>query len=487
MTEPARPLHVLYVASECAPWSKTGGLADVSAALPAALRALGIDARVLMPLYPTVPRNELREFAHYSATARLPEARVVAGELPNRVPIFLVNCPALYDRAGGPYQDEAGHDWNDNARRFALLARIAANLGSSGAEGWQADIVHCHDWQTGLAPAYMRYGPQPHAASVFTIHNLAFQGIFPADIIEQIELPAASFNVDGVEFYGQCSFLKAGLAYADALTTVSPTYAMEIQRESHGMGLHGLLQNRSDTLTGILNGIDTEVWSPASDRHIARRYDAATLERKVHNKRALQERLRLPQTDAPLLAVVSRLTDQKGIDWVFEIASAIAQLPAQLVLLGRGDERYEAAARGLAQAMPQSVSATIAFDDALAHQIEAGADTLLMPSRFEPCGMNQLYSQRYGTVPIVRATGGLADSVDDFSAATGAGTGFVYREPSARALLATIKRALVIFRDRASWRRLQRNGMSRDFSWDASARRYAQIYEHVASTKNALL
>ena len=483
MTLPASALRVLYVAAECAPWSKTGGLADVSAALPAALRELGIDARVLMPLYPSVPKGDFPELLQIAASARLPAARVVSAELPNGVPALLVECPPLYERPGGPYQDEEGRDWPDNAQRFALLSRVAAKLGCTGSP-WRADVVHCHDWQAGLAPAYLSYESQARAATVFTIHNLAFQGAFPPDTVAQVELPAASFSVDGVEFYGNMSYLKAGLAYADALTTVSPTYALEIQREAHGMGLHGLLQTRSDVLTGILNGIDTEVWNPASDRHIARRYDAATLERKVHNKRALQERLRLPQTDAPLFAVVSRLTDQKGIDWVLEIAPAIARLPAQLVVLGRGDTRYESAARALAQAMPQNVSAMITFDDALAHQIEAGADALLMPSRFEPCGMNQLYSQRYGTVPIVRATGGLADSVDDFSAATGAGTGFVYREGRAEALLAAIRRAVVIFRERPSWRRLQRNGMARDFSWGASARRYAQIYTSVVAKQN---
>ncbi len=477
----AAPLCVLFVSSECAPWSKTGGLADVSAALPAALRTHGVDVRVMTPAYQSAPTSEAREAGQFPATAHFPAARLLAAPLPNDVPALLLDCPQFYARDGGPYQNDAGEDWPDNAQRFALLCRIAARIAIAGTgSGWRPDVVHCNDWQTGLVPAYLQFATGAHAATVFTIHNLAFQGLFPARVVEEVELPPASFTVDGLEFYGQCSFLKAGLSYADALTTVSPTYAAEIQEQAHGMGLHGLLARRRNALTGILNGIDTAQWDPARDPHIARNYDATSLEGKATNKRALQRRAGLPQSEAPVLGLVSRLTAQKGVDFVLEIGRALAEIPAQLVMLGRGDPRYEREVAALAHACPRHVSATIGFDEPLAHMIEAGADAFLMPSRFEPCGMNQMYSQRYGTAPIVRATGGLADSVEDFSAATGAGTGFVFHEQNAAAFLAAIRRSIEIHRDKTCWRRLQRNGMARDFSWKASARRYLEIYQQVA-------
>jgi len=475
-------MRVLFVCSECAPWVKTGGLADVSAALPAALRALGVDARVMLPVYPSVPTHDALQVGQFVPTARFPPARLLTATLPNGVPALLLDCPQLYARDGGPYQNDAGEDWSDNAQRFAQLCRIAAVLATarSGGSTWRPDVVHCNDWQTALVPAYLQYQDAARAATVLTIHNLAFQGLFPARAVEEAELPAASFSVDGLEFYGLCSFLKGGLSYADALTTVSPTYAAEIQTEVHGMGLHGLLARRRDALAGILNGIDTTMWDPARDPHIARHYSAAALEGKAVNKRALQTRMGLLQSDAPLLAMVSRLTAQKGVDFVLEIGPALADIPAQLIMLGRGDAVYERAVAALARAHSRHISATIGFDEPLAHLIEAGADAFLMPSRFEPCGMNQMYSQRYGTVPIVRATGGLADSVEDFSPATGTGSGFVFHEPTAAALLAAIRRAVDVYRDTASWRRLQRNGMARDFSWNASARRYREIYERIA-------
>ena len=472
------PLRVLFATSECAPWSKTGGLADVSAALPAALRALGADVRVLTPAYKSVPVQRASEFARIAPNAYFPEAHLLATELPNRVPALLVDCPDLYARPGGPYQTAAGEDWGDNAHRFGQLCRIAAALATEDG-AWRPDIVHCNDWQTALVPVYLRYTTAAHAATVQTVHNLAFQGLFPPHVVAQLGLPAASYSVDGLEFYGRCSFLKGGLAYADALTTVSPTYAREIQSESQGMGLQGLLQRRSHDLTGILCGIDTTLWDPASDPHIARRYNSATLADKIHNKHVLQERTGLPQADLPLLAMVSRLTDQKGIDWVIAIAEDLVKIPVQLMILGHGDARYESALRTLAELHPAHVSATFGFDESLAHLIEAGADAFLMPSRFEPCGMNQMYSQRYGTVPIVRATGGLVDSVESYEHEMG--TGFVFQEASAAALFATIKNALAVYRDNSAWRRLQLNGMHRDFRWEASARRYLEIYRRVAS------
>ena len=475
-------LRILFVTSECAPWSKTGGLADVSAALPAALRAQGVDVHVLLPAYPSVPAHGAHEVARFRATANFPAARILAAALPSGVPALLLDCPQLYDRPGGPYQNDAGEDWSDNAQRFAQLSRIAAELATvSDVPAWRPDVVHCNDWQAALVPVYLHHRNGAHARTVLTVHNLAFQGVFPAQVVAEVELPAASFGMHGLEFYGQCSFLKGGLAYADALTTVSPTYASEIQTEAFGMGLHGVLAARSAALTGILNGIDTAVWNPAGDPAIAQRYSASTLEAKEANKRALQKRLGLPYSDAPLFAMVSRLTAQKGIDFVLDIAPAIAALPAQLAILGIGDAAYERGAAALAQAHPAHVSATIGFDEALAHLIEAGADAFLMPSRFEPCGMNQMYSQRYGTPPVVRATGGLVDSVADFSSADKNGTGFVFSEPSAAALFGAVRRAAATYADKSAWRRLQLNGMARDFSWTASARRYLEIYERIAA------
>ncbi len=477
-------LRVLFVSSECTPWCKTGGLADVSAALPAALRAGGADVRVLLPAYGSMTQHATGDYVEIAARNRFPSARVLSATLPNGVPALLIDCPELYARGGGPYGDDKGIDWPDNALRFAQLSRVAAEL-STASSGlpWQPQVVHCNDWQTGLVPAYLHYTAQPHAASVYTVHNISFQGLFPATVTEEIGLPPESFSVDGVEFYGQCSLLKCGLAYADWLTTVSATYALEIQHEEYGMGMQGIASKRRNVLSGILNGIDTETWNPALDPYLARSYDAHTLEFKIKNKRALQARLALPQTDVPLLSMVSRLTDQKGIDLVLEIAERIAALPAQLVILGSGMPQYEAQLTQLAQRHHGRISATIGFDESLAHLIEAGADVFLMPSRYEPCGMNQMYSQRYGTLPIVRATGGLADSVEDYDAASMSGGGFVFQEATAAALLVAIERALAVYKTPARWRTLQRNAMARDFSWDASALQYLQIYRQLCKAQ----
>ena len=484
----ARPLRILFATSECAPLVKTGGLGDVSAAFPAATRALGLDARILLPGYRSVLGQlpDFREVARFETTADFPRARMLQGQMASGVPLFALDCPELYDRAGGPYQDEAGSDWTDNALRFGLLSYAAALLGSADSPlDWQADVVHCNDWQTGLAPAYLRYAAEPRAATLQTIHNLAYQGIFEPQFVAALGLPSDSFTPDGVEYYGKLSFLKSGLQLADAITTVSPTYALEIQSEPLGFGLHGLLAARRDRLSGILNGIDTQLWNPATDPLIACRYAVDTLAAKAINKSALQRRLGLaPAPDTPLFAVVSRLTAQKGLDWLLEIAPQVLALPAQLAILGSGEPELEHRFRALAHSHAKQVSTTIGFDEALAHLIEAGADAFLMPSRFEPCGMNQMYSQRYGTPPIARATGGLADTVLDCTAATladGSASGFVFQEPSAEALLAAVKRAAGTWRDRATWRALQRNGMTRDFSWEPSARRYAAIYALLAN------
>ena len=476
--------RVLFAVAELAPWMKTGGLGEVAATLPAALRAAGIDARILVPAYPGV-RAALRAPHATAVVAQpggaFPPTQVLAGATAAGVPVFAVDCPALYARSGDPYCDVRGRDWPDNHLRFGLLAKVAAQiaLGMPGLE-WVPQLVHCNDWHTGLTPAYLHFAEAAKVRSVFTIHNIAFQGLFPRDALEQLALPARAFTMDGVEYHGKLSFLKAGIQYANALTTVSPTHAREIQGEELGFGLGGLLRQRAPLLSGILNGLDNELWNPATDVHLARRYDSAMLEAKAVNKSALQQRLKLAVSDQmPLLGVVSRLTPQKGLDFLIATAREVMNLPAQLVVLGSGDKALERQFSALARTHRGRCAAIIGFDEALAHLIEAGADIFVMPSRFEPCGLNQMYSLRYGTPPVVRATGGLADTVVDCNEATlaaGTANGFVFSEPSPQALRAALERAVGIWRDRARWRELQCNGMRLDFSWRTSARRYCNLY-----------
>jgi len=480
-------MRVLFSTSEAAPLVKTGGLADVSGALPVALRALGVDARLLLPAYRAVKAamTAPRERGVLPAAAGLPAARLLEVRTRNAVPTYLLDCPALYDRDGGPYQDESGADWFDNAQRFGLLSRAAATLGcASSPLAWRPQVIHCNDWQTGLVPAYLHSARDARAASLITIHNLAFQGIFDASLLSILGIAPETYSVAGLEFYGSISFLKAALSYADAITTVSPTYAREIQSEPLGFGLQGLLAHRGAALSGILNGIDTDEWDPARDPHIAAHYGPDTLDRKRANKRSLQEYFGLqPLPDVPLLGMVSRFTDQKGIDLVIEAAPRVLRLPAQMILVGTGVPEFEDDVRRIAARFPGQAAAFVGFDEALAHRVEAGADIFLMPSRFEPCGMNQMYSQRYGTPPVVRETGGLADSVVDCTPETlaaGTATGFTFAAASGLALLDAVERAVEAYRDPPTWRALQANGMARDFSWRASAEQYAKIYSRIA-------
>jgi starch synthase len=477
------PLRILYVTPECAPFVKTGGLGDVAAALPVALRQIGLDARVLLPGYPAVlaALAGARNVGSIDGIARIPAARLLEAELPAGVPAWVVDCPFLYDRDGGPYQDADGADWEDNPLRFGLLSRVAALLASRQSPvAWRAQLVHANDWQTGLAPAYAALDYDGSTPSIITVHNLAFQGVFAPHWIADLGLPATSFAVDGVEYYGSFSFLKAGLFYASAITTVSPTYASEIQQKEMGTGLDGLLAARRESLKGILNGIDTTVWDPANDTLIPQRYNAATLGRKAFNKQALQVRLGLePLPNIALLGAVTRLTAQKGLDLLLDIADAVLALPAQIVIVATGDKVLEQRLLALSAARPGRLAGFIGFDETLAHLVEAGADAFIMPSRFEPCGLNQMYSQRYGTPPIVHATGGLVDSVVDCtpqSLAEGTATGFKFLAPTAEALMGAIERCAAAHDDPAVWRALQRNGMARDFSWNSAAREYGAIY-----------
>ena len=475
-------LKVLFATSEAAPLIKTGGLGDVSGALPAALRAIGVDVRVLLPGY----RQVIAQLAQYKTLASFdnlpgfPSARLLSGVMANGVPLFVLDCPGLYAREGGPYQDAKGHDWADNPLRFGLLSKIAAVLGSSASPlGWHPDLVHCHDWQTGLAPVYLRFA-QGAAPSVFTIHNMAFQGNFAPETVQELRLPPSCFGIDGVEFYGHLSFLKAGLFYADHITTVSPNYAKEIRQPELGFGMQGLLAKRSGDLTGILNGIDTDEWNPATDIHLVKKFSAARMAGKSANKELLQVRLGLSLApDVPLLGVVSRFTHQKGLDLLLEIVPRLIGVPVQLAILGGGEAQMQQSALGLSQRHPGKVGVNIGFSEELAHQIEAGADMFIMPSRFEPCGLNQLYSQCYGTPPVVHATGGLVDSVVDCTAETlkdGTASGFVFKGMTAENLFAAIRRAVGFYHDQRKWKALRRNCMAKDFSWKSSAEAYRAVY-----------
>ncbi len=478
-------LKVLFATSEAAPLIKTGGLGDVSGALPAALRSIGVDVRVLLPGYRQVfaQLTQFKVVASFNNLPCFPFARLLSGWMANGVPFLILDCPSLYQREGGPYQDAKGHDWADNPLRFGLLSRIAALLGSSASPlAWHPDLVHCNDWQTGLAPAYLRL-EQGGAPSVITIHNMAFQGNFPPETVQALRLPPSCFAIEGVEFYGHMSFLKAGLFYADHITTVSPNYAREIQRTELGFGMQGLLVKRGGDLTGILNGIDTDEWDPATDAYLVKKFSAARMAGKAANKESLQGRLGLSITpDVPLLGVVSRFTHQKGLDLLLEIFPRLIGLPVQLAMLGGGDEQMQQFALGLPHRYPGKIGVNIGFSEELAHQIEAGADIFIMPSRFEPCGLNQLYSQRYGTPPVVHATGGLVDSVVDCTAETlkdGTASGFVFEGMTAENLFATIRRAVYLYHDQRKWKALRRNCMAKDFSWRTSAEAYRAVYRKV--------
>jgi starch synthase len=376
--------------------------------------------------------------------------------------LLILDCPSLYQRSGSPYQDPGGQDWPDNPLRFGLLSRVAARL-----SGYQ--VIHCNDWPTALTPVFTK------APTLLTIHNLAFQGNFERAWLERLGIGQDYFSMAQLEFHGQVSFLKGGLVNAGALTTVSPTYAREIQTEEYGCGLEGLLRQRRGALTGILNGIDTAEWNPATDPHLAARYDTSAIEQKLLNKEALQRRLNLEvDPGIPLIGFVGRLTHQKGVDLIAAAIAELAALPAQFALLGKGEARLEAALAMAAARHPGRVAVATGFDEALAHLIEAGADIFLMPSRFEPCGLNQMYSQRYGTLPVARATGGLADTILDGE------TGFLFERAETSALSAAVRRAVAAWREPGRWREMQGAAMRRDFSWAAAARRYAGLYSTLA-------
>ena len=479
-------MRILFVSSEAYPLIKTGGLADVSGSLPAALGHIGGDVRILIPGY-TAVLEKLKNGHAVATIAHLPfvgSVELILGEMPDTgVPVLAIRCPSLYERAGGPYADASGRDWEDNPLRFGILSRVAAILSSSNSPlaDWIPDIVHCNDWQSGLTPAYMHYMEAGSAKSVLGIHNIAFQGTYPQEWLARLGLPPECYHMYGLEYHDQISFLKAGIYYSDSLTTVSPTYAKEIQTTKYGFGLEGLLADRGHEIHGILNGIEIQEWNPAADPHLAATYDAEHLAGKKQVKKALQKSLGLrPAPLAPLLGVVSRLTHQKGLDIFLQIAEPLLQQGCQIAVLGGGEAEFEQGFKELARTYPQQASVTIGYNEPLSHQIMAGADMFIMPSRFEPCGLNQMYGLRYGTPPIVTHTGGLADSVTDSnnkSLANGSATGFVIAAPDAALLTQGIQRALAYYHEPKTWRKIQHNGMQSDLSWDHSASAYMDVYK----------
>ncbi len=480
--------RILFATSEVHPLIKTGGLADVSASLPAALQELGQDVRLLIPGYNQVldGLKAKKTVANFAVFPGQPEVRLLSAKMPDTlVPVYVLDAPQYFCRVAGLYQYHLGGDWPDNPMRFGMLSRVAALLGSADSPvNWQAELVHCNDWQTGLAPAYLQLDKRIHAKSVMTVHNIAFQGNYERDWLRPLNLPQHVFDMHGVEFHGNLSFLKSGLHYADRIVTVSPTYAHEIQTTEMGYGMQGLLTARKEDVSGILNGIDVNEWNPATDKHLGVRYDEHDLSLKTKGKLALQQRLGLEVDEhAPMLGVVSRLTYQKGLDLLLECLPTLLESGAQLAVLGNGEAELERRYQLLAQRYTGRVSVNVGFDEALSHQIMAGADIFLMPSRFEPCGLNQMYGMRYGTPPVVRRTGGLADSV--INANLEGGTGFVFDEPSTFVLQQTIKWAIECYRDQKTFRRIQLNGMHRDVGWQRSAQMYIDLYQTILKTQSA--
>ncbi len=474
------PLRVLAVASECFPFIKTGGLADVAGALPAALAPEGVEVTTLLPGYPAV--MQAIETVH--RVDSLPDllgapARLLHAEAQG-MRVVALDAPHFYARAGSPYLAPWGADWPDNAARFAALARAGASLAPS--EGY--DAVHAHDWQAGLVPAYLRY-EAPRLPCLFTLHNLAFQGQFPPEIFPMLGLPSEAFQAAGLEYYGQVGFLKAALWYAARITTVSPSYAAEIRTPQWGMGLDGLLRGRARDLSGILNGLDTEEWDPATDPRLPANFDATDLMGRAENKRQLQARMGLvPDPEAPLFAFIGRLTWQKGVDLALEALPAVLENGAQIVFLGTGDGALEERVRGATGANPGRVGSFIGFDEGFARLVYGGADCVVLPSRFEPCGLGQLCALRYGAPPIVARVGGLADTVVDaneMALAAGAGTGFNFAPVTQDMLQAAIERAIRLYRAGGVWRRLVANAMASDVSWSRSAARYASLFREMTA------
>ena len=489
-------LKICFVSSEVSPFAKTGGLADVAAALPAALKNMEQDVRLMMPKYRMINDRKyvlrdvirLRE-VHVELGGKVRTASGKTAFLPNtKVHVYFLFIPELFDRKG-IYQDPAtGKDFEDNAERFAYFSKAVVE--TLKLLYWQPDIIHCNEWQTALIPYYLKtvYADEEFfqgTKTVLTLHNLAYQGIFPLELAPQLGIEEKEAQPGGAfELNGQLNLLKGGILYADAITTVSERYAQEITTAEFGFGLEGVLKQRQKDLYGILNGVDYSVWNPETDRYLAAKYDAKSLDKKVENKKALCNQFKLPfQAETPLVGMVTRLVEQKGIDLVVDGIDELMKRGIQMVILGTGEEKYQTALKAAAEKYPEQLAVHFKFDEKLAHLIEGGADMFLMPSRFEPCGLNQMYSLKYGTVPIVRETGGLADTVENVDPQTGKGTGFTFQEFSVEAMLDAVDRALAAFQDKATWAKIQKAGMRKDFSWENSAKKYLKVYEKAKKKK----
>ncbi|MHA6644703.1 glycogen synthase GlgA [Mesorhizobium sp. A623] len=479
-------MQVLSVTPEIYPLIKTGGLADVAGALPVALAGKGVTMRSLIPGYPVV----MAAFKKKKAVLSYPKlyggrAAIHAVQLAG-LDLFVLDAPHLFDRPGGPYGDPAGADWADNWQRFAALSQAGEDIAAGSIAGYAPDIVHAHDWQSAMTLAYMRYGKATSTPSVMTVHNLAFQGRFPAGIFPELGLPASAMALDGVEYYGGVGFLKAGLQAAWAITTVSPTYAQEICTPEFGMGLDGLITMRASDLHGIVNGIDVDVWNPETDPHLVSTYSAKTLKARKANKAAVEERFLLDRQDGPIVCVVSRLTWQKGMDTLVSVIDGLVAAGARLAVLGSGDAGLEGALLAAAARHRGRVGVVVGYDEGLSHLMQGGCDAIVIPSRFEPCGLTQLYGLRYGCVPIVARTGGLADTIIDANEAAvsaGVATGFQFAPDDAGALLHVIQRMTTLYQNPLIWGSLQRQGMKADVSWDRSAEKYVELYARLLSKK----
>ncbi len=476
-----RPRRVLFVTSEIFPLAKTGGLADVSSALPAALASLGADVRVMLPAYPEA--LDLARDVCVVQGGDVPEGRLLAARMPDSdMSVILFDAPALFARKGGIYQDEDRQDWPDNDRRFAAFSRAAAlvGLGRSGLD-WRPDIVHANDWHTGMVPAYLHFSGEREVKSIFTIHNLAFQGNFPLSGFSNLGLPTEALSSEGVEFYNQVSFIKAAIRYSDRLTTVSPTYAREILTPEHGCGLDGLLRSRAGDLVGILNGVDYGVWDPANDAELPRKYSADDLTGKDDCKSTLRHEMGLAQnTHSPVIAYVNRLTDQKMADVVLDALPQLVATGAQIVVHGSGDKAFEEHFERAEREHQGSVAVRLGYAEGLAHRIVAGCDLSLTPARFEPCGLTTMYGMRYGALPVTRAVGGIADTVHDAGVVNNdndVGTGFLFEKVAADDMVGGMLRATSWYRDGAAWKRLQRRAMAGNFAWERSAQQYLELYD----------
>ena len=490
-------IRVLSIASEAVPLIKTGGLADVVGALPAAVADHGVAMTTMLPGYPAVMaalahdmpgREKAGRVKHVHAWPSLmgEPARLIAGTIGDH-PLLVLDAPGLFGRDGGPYVDGTGRDWADNGLRFAAFARAAADVACGAVPGMAFDLAHAHDWQAALVPAYLRFAPAGDAPpSVITIHNMAFQGHYPAALFPRLVLPDAAWSIHGVEYHGGVGFLKAGLESAWAITTVSPTYAREIRTAEFGMGLEGLIRARAGHVHGIVNGIDSREWNPADDPALASPFTARTLARRAANKTALEAEFNIEPGTGPLFVVISRLTWQKGMDELLHVLDHLVASGARLALLGSGDRALEAGFVAAAGRYPRRIGVRIGYDENLSHRMQGGGDAILVPSRFEPCGLTQLYGLAYGCVPVVARTGGLADTVIDANLAalaTGCATGIQFNAVTHNALVEAIDRTCELYRDPRVWQQLQRAGMKSDFSWGRSGKAYADLYASLVEAR----